>query len=325
MKIVFGGHPLLFSKHGGLQEQIKSLKTNMEYLGHECYLLHETFGSKLTFDIYHHFGLSLQSVDNFSYGKSISKKVVLSPIFNARISTITKLLLHFIDVLNIKLKLIQSKRTLFTQSDGVNFLSEYEKVLCNIFGVYKSYIILGNGSDKKITTNKNKSGYILQISSVYPHKRVHISMSIAKQMNVPLKVVGQIQDLSYYEKLKRHDWYHMTEFLGFINNKSEIFDALVSSANLVILPSISEVFPISNIESIILGTNVLCTYETSARSEQEKLGVKFVDFNNLDNAVRSAEQLFTHRLSDEFQLIAEKNCSWVRISNDLLVFYKGLL
>lgn len=336
MKILIGAYATLLTKHGGLQQQIKSTKKCLENMGHQVFLFHEIVDTdEREFDIYHHFSLVPESISIFRFGKKHAVKTVLSPVFNYSASKYTKFGIKMLNsLMPFSVLGYKERLEMWNQADAIIFLGDNEKSGCyNFLGapLAKNETNIGNGFNslyKGILPNVITSEpYFIHVGTVYRHKQQHISIKLAHQLKLKLKIVGPISDEGYYNELitliKELNIERFVEFLGYIDNTSDDYLFLLAEAKFSFLPSISEVYPISVLECLSLNVPVILTKNISAYKELVGEGLYTFDFSTeacLSTVVSIIDEL---RVPEETFLSVNLNYSWESISNKIIEVYRA--
>lgn len=334
MKILFGSYATLLTKHGGLQQQMISIKTNLELLGHQVYFFHEVIATDLReFDVYHHFSLVPESCSIFKFGQKHSKKVVLSPIFNYSASAIVKFSIKFLNKVSpFSILGYKERKIMWDNADDIVFLGKKEEYICNKFmGARKDSgrYFIGNGFSLPNVHNKytgEDSPYFIHVGTVYKHKRQHLSILLSSKMNVRVKILGPISDIEYLKELKELSKKlgnsDLVEFVGFVDNKSQDYLNIISGAKFSILPSISEVFPISILEALSVKVPVISTNVISAFEEFVGEGLYLFDFSEELKAIDSVAKL-TQEIEVPVSTVTSvnQNYGWDSIAQALVEVY----
>lgn len=328
LTIVLGFYPTLFYNKGGLQNQILAIKFELEKLGHKVFYFYEYYQKSFDIDIYHHFGLVPESYGIWKHFSKISKKTILSPVFNYNVSHARKIGIKLLNrLLPFSILGYKEKLSIVKDSDFYIFLGEKEKTICcNFFNVKipsNKYLNLPNGVGIKKAEGKiKKSNYILHIGSIYPLKNQVLSIRIAKRLKLKLLIIGDIRDPQYYEICKKESEGGHIEFLGYIENLSLQFREILASAGLVIVPSYSEVLPLTAIESISLKTPVVCTSECTLQEYVQNLeSISFASPNSEKEFLEKVKALIKHDVSNEDVKFVQSTFNWENITKHIISKY----
>jgi glycosyltransferase involved in cell wall biosynthesis len=328
--IVFGIYPDLFYRVGGLQVQVRETYKALKELGHTVMYTHEWLENPVDVDIYHQFGNELSQLKLFKENKKIATKTIISPIYQNSGSSMKRKVIKFIntlssfDFLNYK-----RKKALLKSVDGFIFLGEDERKNLEAFFEIKTkdYAYIMNGVKVNYPEKIVKSDYIVNIGSVNQRKNQELLIRVAKELGIPLKIIGPLNDQEYYQKCVKAAENANVEFLGSLNNLSSEFSNTVSGARMMILPSLSEVLPISVFESLCLGTPVLCTNNCSIDQYIQKDYLRSFDPTNEDQLMSLIRDFQEQKVEvpeeDALELI--EKLKWVNIAKEITNFYGKIL
>ena len=115
-------------------------------------------------------------------------------------------------------------------------------------------------------------------------------------------------------------------FLGFMDNNSEEFMNIVAKAKLFVLPSLNEVLPISVFESLILGTPVVCTKNSSVGTYlSEKDGCALCIPHSSKSISESIKKMYNYKIDVKESRLLGQRYNWDNVASQIQdVYYKTL-
>jgi glycosyltransferase involved in cell wall biosynthesis len=329
LRVLFGSYPDLLAGKGGLQTQVFRTAAELRKQGSTVHIL-GVDDVLDTYDVYHHFSIVPAGFDTFHLGKSVANRVVLSPVYNISNQSLFRRVVRTLSGYTPSDPLGFRKQTaMVSEATRLVFLGELEqqKVL-SLWPVYsKKSDFVPNGIDLTPTPPVPKKNYLLQVGNIYRLKNQAASIEAAAVLDLPLKIVGESRDPNYQRycerlaKKKRCD----VDFVGWVDSGTSRFAEIVAQARLLLLPSSSEVLPLSVLEALALGTHAVVTSNSNLPSYASCLdGVSFVDVskrgvNNLVRCIRKELQKSPARLS--LPPCFESTFSWESVANRLSRVY----
>lgn len=104
--------------------------------------------------------------------------------------------------------------------------------------------------------NSNPSDYFLYLGRITPDKGVHLSVELARNMGLKLKIAGLVENAQYFdEKIKPFVGKNI-EFLGEVDNKTKV-DLIKNALGFLHLNTYAEGFGLTLVESMACGTPVI--------------------------------------------------------------------
>jgi len=294
MKILMLNRPDAYTKIGGDTIQMIETKKELEKFGVniDIALGPQEIDVYRNYDIIHLF--NIQTVD-FSYKealkiKAINKILVLSPIWWSFQEEYFK---HNFTYVSVKAKLVgtvfgkrlssyayklklylsnKKASKIIQMADYImpnSFLEFYN--LLTTFGDFDldKVKVVYNGVSKEFLTDKSfelpdelrqrgfkSKEFALQVSRIEPHKNTLTTIKCCKKLNIPLVLIGNIGDSSYFKEVSR-EFNENVLYLGY-KNYLELLPYYYN-ARIHILPSYRETPGLSNLEAGSLGCGIVTT------------------------------------------------------------------
>ncbi|MBL3657172.1 MULTISPECIES: glycosyltransferase family 4 protein [Fulvivirga] len=145
---------------------------------------------------------------------------------------------------------------------------------------------------KDFTFKQKKENFLLYFGRIHSDKGTHMAIEIAKQVGIPLKIAGLIQDNDYFNQyIKPHIDEHRVMFYG--NADSTLRNELLSNTLALLHPiQFDEPFGLSVVEAMMSGTPVIA-FNRGSMQELIINGVTGFLVNNVSEAVKAVHQLHT--------------------------------
>lgn len=208
---------------------------------------------------------------------------------------------------------------------GVNKISELVNKKCRLI-----YLPNGYSSDNfGLDLSKSRKQIITCVANIIPSKNIETVIRVFYRLSkefpcVKLKIAGNIEDLSYYNRIKQlileFDLQKKAEIVNL--NVSELAD-LVGSSILTISASLKESFGISRMESLGSGTPVV-TYDVGCGTDFSKFGAIVVPIGDeerlyMESLKLMSDQSYWIRKSEESRRLA---VSWDDVVETLIYIFE---
>lgn len=339
LNILLGVYPDLFFRTGGLQNQMLTIQKELNKAGHNALLFFEYFSNPIDVDIYHHFSIEPDSCSIFNEGKKLAKRTVLSPVFNHQMNIWYKSAVKISNkVLPFSVLGYKERKHIWNNSDAAVFLAEKERSLVNGYVGFRqiNYRIIPNGISEAFAhapaalqeDQNNEEKYLLHIGGIYPLKNQKLSIEVAKNLNIHLVIIGPILNELYYNDLQKYaqSINASVSFRHPLPNSSEEYINLIRNAQVVVLPSKSEVFPFAVIESLALGTPVVCTDNCFLYNEYFK-NSSYIKFRSCtsDSFSSAVKTIIGEQVRAQNSASISEQFQWSIISGNLVKFYNEIL
>jgi glycosyltransferase involved in cell wall biosynthesis len=195
-------------------------------------------------------------------------------------------------------------------------ISQYLKKELTRFGIQKKKIvIIPCGISEEFKPTWKDRNYMLFVGRLEKHKRVELLIKLAKEVNFPLKIVGDGPERKKLINLTKN-MKAPVSFLGIVDRKKLV--KLYQECSFFVSASIWEGFGLIFLEANSCGKPVI-GYDCTAISERIKNGCNGFKVKNLKELIISTKKLINDKnLRKKMGKIAyeiSKNLNWKRVSD----------
>lgn len=336
MKVGIWSYPSLFQSSGGLQNQIQETALALSALGCDVEYLNLHAEDVARYDVVHMFSVAH---GNHVVARMLSNKkvpFVVSPIlqsyWSARFAFTVRWMSRFVGYASgwrMRTEYDHYK-TCLDLSGGVVALGNRERLaLVQSFGVdSRKCHVIPNGiaprffdADPAVFTEKFKiqPGYVLCVGLVGPWKNQATVVKAAEQIGLQVVIIGPCkkEDESYLQRLKSSA---NVLYIGALPYESDLLASAYAAAGVFCLPSVSEVMPLSVLESLAAGTPAVLTINNSMDLSCESLRlVNPNSFDEVKRAICDATRVIKNR---EVIAAGVRSMSWSLVAHDLMKVYQ---
>ncbi|ACL70912.1 glycosyltransferase family 4 protein [Halothermothrix orenii] len=265
MRVLFVVRPDLFTVKAGDTVQVLILKKALEKLGLRVDLnINKVSLDDLhNYDLIHLFNLlRVEVCERFLSNINVNKPVLLTPIY----WNMEEYLKHSKPDLLYWWKLTQKRRMeVLTKVDMVapNAHTEWDRIKYD-FRIEKPCEIIYNGVVPwKENIENSQREYILCVGRIHPRKNQLQLIKALKEFNLPLVLIGDINDPAYFrECLRESEGYNVTIYGA--KSREELFQFYLKS-KIHVLPSWYETPGLVNLEAALAGCNIVTTDRGTTR------------------------------------------------------------
>ncbi|CAL95878.1 glycosyltransferase family 4 protein [Azoarcus olearius] len=277
MKVAVLSYPMLFQNKGGLQVQIRETVAALQRLGIDARLADPVREPLTDFDLVHVFSAINGNHRMVEQARAQGLPVVVSPLirphWNGRLGWLARRLETLVGRLtrwNVKTE-YQQIETCLRGADALIALGDVEKdSIVEAFGVAPTRVhVIPNGIPGRFfdadptpfcTAYGLAPGFVLSVATISPHKNqlalARATAGIGRQVVLIGPQLGSERD--YLDSLLAHP--HV-RYLGPLEYENPLLASAYAGAGVFCLPALSEVMPLSVMESLAAGTPVVMTRE----------------------------------------------------------------
>jgi len=341
VKVGIISYPMLFQRSGGLQIQIKNTISALRQKGVDASIFDPNIDVANDFDIFHLFSVANGNYKIAEYIDSINKPLVCSPLVPP----------YWDSFLGIKARLLERivfplcKYAIHTEYYQMEYCLKKAKALFALSENEKKSIVRGFCiSESKIITVPNgvsdiffgandflfrehygiAKPYVLQVSSITPHKNPLATAKAARELGLEFVLVGHVSphDRGYLDKVLDIGNVH---YIGPLDNVDPLLSSAYAGAEVFCLPSVAEVSPLVTIEALASGTPVVMTRNNSMDSVSDNEFVFEVNPESIDD-IRLAMGRFVGLNVDSHQCACSvKHLKWNNVADLILQVYGKVL
>lgn len=338
MKVLFLTYPRIGLNRGGLQIQIEETAKGLAQKGVEV-IFYDPWRNQIPdVDLCHVFSLDGAIVQHLERAVLLKKPVVISPVFSAfahgALLTSLKLRLSAL-IPGMYSDLKRAKRMMELASRAIALNPEEESLLHMVFPSSRQKVdIVPNGIDLRFAKGnphifRDRYGldnFVLTVGSIEPNKNQLSLIRAMKRNNLQLVIIGKVNEKykSYWELCRQEADHGNVLFLGELLHDDPLLASAYAAAKLFVLPSVSEVMPLSLYEAALSGCNVIAS---SSFPLQGKLGKHVVRFSprKISALTSAIEKEMKAGPNHDLTELVSAMPSWVEITDRIQQIYGGLV
>lgn len=322
MKVGFHIHPFAMDVPGGGEVQLLEYVRLLRERGVDVWLHNMWQPEYRSLDIFHHFHLLSGGLATLDYIRRLEIPIIL----NTNI---------WFDDTNFPSVNVEEIRAYLATTD--RFIANSHAEIANIaeyIGVDVSHgRVVYNGVRRHFSEPVDTrvfsellpftGRYILNIGNVEPRKnQLRLSLA-ARELGIPVVVLGGVRDQTYLRECKQaYDGFH---YFGPQDHQGPILHAALHHAQVFALPSTFETPGLAALEAAVAGCQVVVTNGGSTREYFQDY-VTYVDPSSISDIAEGLEKAFQQKArASELQHHVLTRFSWENVSSDLLAHYHELL
>lgn len=343
MRIGIISYPMLFQRIGGLQIQIQMTIAALSRLNIDATLV-DTINQKLSeFDIIHVFGTAPGNCQIIEEAKSQDCRVVLSPLVSKKRSRIhdarERVVSNLVGPLtawSLKTSFYDRKKAI-ELADHVVVLGKAERnAVEELLGADNNRVsIISNGvaphfftpDTSLIDESENlDQPFLLQVASIGPYKNQLAVSRAARNLGRRVLFIGPCapaQEGYLTKVLQEADG--NARYGGVISNNDPTLPAIYAAADVFVLPSLSEVMPISVMESLAAGTPVVLTKHNQHDLEASPGILETVDPESPKKLMEAIRRCSAQRKPRDIVADTVRPFTWDRVAKQLNQVYKTVV
>lgn len=282
------------------------------------------------YDLIHLFN-TIRIEDTYQFyknAKKYKKKIVISPIYWNYIKYIalnkrTEILHYRWYKQNILRKEVLQNANLILPS-SLTEMKEVEKE----FNISIPYKVIPNGVDTIFEEDTSERFYnlyeledfILCVGRISPHKNQLTLSKVANKLNIPLILVGPINDYSYYYECLKHN----KELIYVPKVNHHELNSFYSAAKLHVLVSWYEIPGLVNLEAGLSGCNLLTTAEGSTKDYLGHYAL-YSTYENINDIETKISRAIKQERNDILRKHIRHNFTWEIVADKLINAYETLV
>lgn len=288
LKVLFLTYPRIGLNLGGLQIQIQKTAEALMAIGVEV-IFYDPWKNQLPeVDICHIFSLDGTMIYHAERAAILGKPIIISPVFNSfqQQPWTTKLKVAFSKRLpGVYSDLKRANRILHLASNILALNEDEKHLLQNIFNINKNIChVIPNGIDKKFAQatpdlfieKYELKDFILQVASIEPRKNQFNLIKAVNQLPHQLVLIGKANGANQdYLKKCQNIAGKNVHFLGQFTHGDPMLESAFAAAKLFVLPSYSEVMPLTIYEAALAGCKLATSLNVPIHPDIDKFVPRF--------------------------------------------------
>ena len=337
MKVLFLTYPRIGLGHGGLQIQIEKTRQELMALGVEV-ILYDPWKNQIPdVDICHVFSTDGTLIYHVDKAVGAGKPVVISPVFNLFtvpfwITSIKVRLSSNIPGFYSELKragqmIKLAEKVLALNDDECRLLKMVFQIpedKCKVVpnGINTSFV---NGDPEKFKKQFGLQKYVLQVASIEHRKnQLNLIKAIAR-LPYHLVLIGQASPAN---KKYLHECQKLAgdnvHFVGNLDNNDPLLASAFAGAKVFVLPSYSEVMPLTIYEAAVAGCSVVVSKNVPI-DEKIRGYISQVDPDNPDDIASAIKKTMERKHDYDLQEIVKTMPSWRDVAISIRDIYLDVL
>lgn len=338
MRIGIWSYPSLYQSSGGLQNQISETMDALNASGCRAQYINFLVDNPDDFDVVHIFSAAHGNHTIARLLKNRGIPFVVSPILQAywssgfgRMVKASSWLIGFTSRWRMRTE-YDHYRNCLSLADYVIALGEREKrALIECFDIPEIKCdVIPNGIAKRFFAGDPNHfldhfglvpGFVLCVGLIGEWKNQAMVVKAAQRLGVQVVLIGPCkkEDEGYLQKLKECS---NVSYIGVLPYESELLASAYAAAGALCLPSISEVMPMTVLESLASGTPAVVTRNNSMDLRCE--GLYFVDPTSLDDVATALDLALNSVTPREKIIEGVAHLSWHQVAQLLINIYRKL-
>jgi hypothetical protein len=343
MKVGFCTYPMLWQRTGGLQVQMKETISALRSLGCDAELFDTNRQRLGDFQLIHIFGAINGNEKIAEAARSARIPLVISSVLHPPFTRFDALRARLATMVTRRLTGWQFTtsydltRRAVNAADAVVALGEEEQTLLRTgYDVSPERIsVVPNGISSRFQEAEGalfrehidiNGPFLLQVSSITPYKNPLASARAAAALDLPLVLIGQTPgDGEPYLEQCRDAAGGRLHYVGALPADSPLLPSAYAAAQVLLLPSKSEVMPLVTLEALAAGTPVVMTSHSSL--ELDNAGKRLQTFDPTDQAgfEKTIRGVVNAPPSTEECRDLVKHMTWKAVAEQLEQIYRRIL
>lgn len=337
MKVLFLTYPQIGLNRGGMQIQIEKTAEELIKNGVKVTLYDPWKNQIPEVDLCHVFSLDGSLVYHVQRAAMLGKPVVISSILNSFMDSLLQTVLKVRLSSHIPGMYSDYKRAqlMLLKADRVIVLNQEEKnVLLKAFKLsQQNCVIVPNGINKTFAFAnpklfENKYGikdFILNVGSIEQRKNQLNLIKAVTKLQYKLVIIGQAttSNQNYFEECRAMAGDNVI-FIGPLAYEDPLLASAFAAAKLFVLPSYSEVMPLTLYEAAIAGCKLI-TSKNVPVSDQIKQYVYVVDPDKPKDLAALIDKEMKSPVNEKLREAALAMPSWYDVSKKIKAIYDDII
>jgi glycosyltransferase involved in cell wall biosynthesis len=273
MRVLFLTYPRIGLNRGGLQIQIEETAKGLAELGVEV-IRYDPWENQISnVDVCHVFSIDGATAYHVTRAVAERKPVVITPVFSSFKCRplLTRLKVNLSGFMPGMYSDLKRARIMLRAASKILALNAEEKQLvASTFSLPSTAIeVVSNGIDLRFvngdsTIFMNRFGvenFVLNVASLDPNKNQLSLIRAMSTLGYPLVIIGKLtsENSHYYDLCRKEVGASRVIFVGELAHEDPLLASAYAAAKLFVLPSHSEVMPLSLYEAALSGCAVIAS------------------------------------------------------------------
>jgi glycosyltransferase involved in cell wall biosynthesis len=336
MRVLFLTYPRIGLNRGGLQIQIEETAQGLTDLGVEV-IRYDPWQNQIpNVDVCHVFSIDGSMVYHASRAVSLGVPVIISPVLNAfdnrPIVTMLKRQLSALPGCYSDLR--RAGTMLHAASTVVALNPDEREMLIKVFKVDSSKCcVIPNGINMAFSQGDPTlfdrahgiSNFVLNVASIEPRKNQLTLVRALKNLPYPLVLIGKAtpENDAYLAQCKTEAGANV-RFLGALNHEDPMLAAAYAAAKLFVMPSLSEVMPLTLYEAAVAGCRILTSDQVPVSASLAPL-IKQCPPNDVATLMRLIDEEMRAAQTDSIHQAVMAMPTWGEVCQQLADLYQNLV
>lgn len=336
MKVLFLTYPRIGLNRGGLQIQIEETAKGLTQLGVEVVRYDPWQNQIPNADICHVFSIDSSMVYHVMRAVKLGVPVVVCPVLNLFDNRpILSMMKERLSTLPGVYSDLRRARTMLNAAELVLAVNAEEReMLTKIFNVDpKRFQLIPNGismtfreGDPQLFEGKyGMKNFVLNVASIEPRKNQLALVRAMRSLPYTLVLVGQAapEHAQYLERVRAEAGPNV-EFIGAIRHDDPMLASCYRAAKLFVMPSLSEVMPLTLNEAAVAGCRILASDQVPV-SETVRPFVKRFHPNDVGTIARLIDSEMRDETENAIPQAVRAMPTWGDVCQQLADLYRGLV
>lgn len=336
MRVLFLTYPRIGLNRGGLQIQIEETARSLSKLGVDVVQYDPWKNQIPDVDLCHVFSIDCSMVDHVLRAVKLKVPVVVCPVLNMfnnhpLFSTLKQRLSIlpgvYSDLKRAKAMLDAAVFVLAANADERELLTKVFNVDPAKFRIVPNGISMTfrDGDPQLFEEKYGTTNFVLNVASIEPRKNQLMLVRAMQRLPYTLVLVGRAspENERYFEQVKAEAGGNV-QFVGPIQHDDPMLASCYCAAKLFVMPSLSEVMPLTLNEAAVAGCRILASDQVPIAESIASLVKRFGP-----NDVTAMARLIDEEMRDEAESRIPQAIhampTWDQVGQQLAVLYQSLL
>jgi glycosyltransferase involved in cell wall biosynthesis len=337
MKVLFLTYPRIGLNKGGLQVQIEKTAESLSSLGVEVIFYNPWKNQVAEADICHIFGLEQSMYNHFCHAVRSRKPVIISPVFNCFNISLGKIRLKIWLAKHIPgmMRYLKTNYLMLGGAAKILALNKQESnILTKVYDIpVEKVTIVPNGIEKTFGSvgaelfykNYGIKDFVLEVGSIGKRKNQLTLIKAIKNLPYKLVIIGseETECHGYLEECKSQANENVI-FTGQLKHDDPLLASAYSAAKVFVLPSHSEVMPLTLYEAAQAGCALIASnrFPIAEQIEDHVTRVAPDDTRQLAKAITLA---MSRPRDKHLQKISGQMPTWQTVAGQITSIYEETL